>query len=291
MMAEVLSLTKSMSVQKRIIAAIRYIVMILLLIFFVFPVVFMIVSSVKPNDLVSRDMASLMAFVPRQVSTDNYAKILQEPQEPFLRFMLNSGIIVTGIVLFGIFVNSMAAYSFARLRWKGRGLLLSIIIALMIIPFQAVSIPLLLEVNSFHWIDTYLVQIIVFVAYPLYIFLFYQFFLTIPRDIETAAQIDGASSYLIYFRIILPLSRPVIATVAILNFIQQWGNFLWPLLVTRGYEHRPLPVAMQTYFGLQPRYWGRIMAFAAMITVPVLIVFLIFQKWFVRSVASSGVKG
>ncbi len=290
-MDAITTFSRSMSVRKHVTSALRLLVMILLLIFFVFPVVFMLVSSVKPNELVSRDMASLMAFVPRQATLENYLKILQEPQEPFLRFMLNSGIVVGGIVLVGIFVNSMAAYSFARLRWRGRNLLLTIIVAAMIIPFQAVSIPLLLEVNSYGWVDTYLVQIIVFIAYPLYIFLFYQFFLSVPRDIETAAQIDGANSYRIYFQIILPLSKPVIATVAILNFIQQWGNFLWPLLVTRGYEHRPLPVAMQTYFGLQPRYWGRIMAFAAMITVPVLILFLIFQKWFVRSVASSGVKG
>lgn len=284
-------LTESLSFQKMAVKTLRYIVMALLLIFFVFPVVFMLVSSSKPNELVSHDMGSLLAFVPRHVTIDNYLKIIQEPQEPFLRFMLNSAIIVVSIVFFGIFVNSMAAYSFARLRWRGRNFLLSIILAAMIIPFQAVSIPLLLEVNRFHWVDTYFVQIIVFVAFPLYIFLFYQFFLNIPRDIETAAQIDGANTFVIYFRIVLPLSKPVIATVAILNFIQQWANFLWPLMVTRGYEHRPLPVAMQAYFGLQPRYWGRIMAFAAMITVPVLILFLIFQKWFVRSAASSGIKG
>lgn len=282
---------QSLSFRTSATRTLRYAVMVLLLIFFIFPVVFMLVSSFKPNELVSHDMGSLLAFVPRQVTIDNYLKIIQEPQEPFLRFMLNSAIVVGSIVLFGIFVNSMAAYSFARLRWKGRNVILSVILAAMIIPFQAVSIPLLLEVNRFGWVDTYLVQIIVFIAYPLYIFLFYQFFLNIPRDIETAAQIDGASTFLIYFRIVLPLSKPVIATVAILNFIQQWANFLWPLMVTRGYEHRPLPVAMQAYFGLQPRYWGRIMAFAAMITVPVLILFLVFQKWFVRSAASSGIKG
>lgn len=284
-------ITRSRSFRNTSVRAIRYIVMVLLLVFFVFPVVFMLVSSFKPNDLVSHDMGSLLAFVPRRVTVENYRRIIQEPQEPFLRFMLNSGIVVGSIVLCGIFVNSMAAYAFARLRWKGRRAILSIILAAMIIPFQAVSIPLLLEVNRFGWVDTYFVQIIVFVAYPLYIFLFYQFFLNIPRDIETAAQIDGANTFLIYFRIVLPLSKPVIATVAILNFIQQWANFLWPLMVTRGYEHRPLPVAMQAYFGLQPRYWGRIMAFAALITVPVLILFLVFQKWFVRSAASSGIKG
>lgn len=267
----------------------RYFTMILLGIFFIFPIVFMLVSSLKPEYLVARDMSSLMAFIPREVSLRNYLNVFYEM--PFHRFMINSLVIVGSIVLIGIIVNSMAAYAFSRLRWKGRELILGVIISTMIIPFEAISIPLLLEVNKFRWIDTYFVQIIVFIATPLYIFLFYQFFLGIPKDIETAAKIDGAGNFIIFLKIILPISKPVIATVAILNFIQQWGNFLWPLMVTRGYEVRPLPVAMQTFFGMNPRDWGDIMAFASMITIPVLILFFVFQKWFVKSVASSGIKG
>jgi len=263
--------------------------MTLLGLLFIFPIVFLFVSSLKPENLVARDMSTLMAFVPREVSFQNYFDVFHEM--PFHRFMLNSIIIVGCIVIIGILVNSMAAYAFSRLKWKGRDTILGIIIATMIIPFEAISIPLLLEVNKFHWIDTYFVQIIVFIATPLYIFLFYQFFLGIPRDIETAAKIDGAGSWIIFFEIILPISKPVIATVAILNFIQQWGNFLWPLMVTRGFEVRPLPVAMQDFFGMMPRIWGDIMAFASMITIPVLILFFVFQKWFIKSVASSGIKG
>jgi multiple sugar transport system permease protein len=260
------------------------------MIYFIFPIVFMLVSSLKPEELVARDMTSLYAFVPRQISMQNYIDVFHEM--PFFRFLFNSVLIVGLIVLIGIFVNSMIAYSLARLQWKGRNIILSVIISLMIIPFEAISIPLLLEVNKMQLLDTYFVQIIVFIASPFYIFLFYQFFIGIPKDIETAAKIDGANYSLIFFRIILPLSKPVIATVTILCFIKQWGEFLWPLLVTRGYEVRPLPVAMQVFFGGRfPRVWGDIMAFSAMITIPVLVLFLLFQKWFIKSVATTGIKG
>jgi multiple sugar transport system permease protein len=123
------------------------------------------------------------------------------------------------------------------------------------------------------------------------IFLFYQFFINIPKDLEEAALVDGASLLRIYWNIILPLSRPIFATVAILKALENWNRFMWPLMVTRGIEVRPLTVGMQTFFGQDPRIWGDLLAFASMVTIPVLIVFLLFQKWFVQSVASTGIKG
>ena len=161
-----------------------------------------------------------------------------------------------------------------------------------------VSVPLLLLVNNLPWfggastwLDTYHVQIIPFIADAFSIFLFYQFFIGLPKDLEEAALVDGASRLRIFWNIVLPLSRPVFATVAILQFLTHWGDFLWPLMVTRGEEVRPLTIGMQAFFGQDPRLWGDLMAFASMITVPVLIVFLLFQKWFVQSVATSGIKG
>lgn len=151
--------------------------------------------------------------------------------------------------------------------------------------------PFLLVVNRFGWLDSYHVQIIPFIADALSIFLFYQFFINLPKDLEEAALVDGASFLRIYWSIVLPLSKPVFATVAILQFILRWGEFLWPLMVSRGETFRPLPLAMQQFFSQDPKMWGDIMAFAAMMTVPVLIIFLLFQKWFVQSVASTGVKG
>lgn len=259
--------------------------------FFLFPTVFMIISSFKNNETqVLRDMSTIYAFVPRgDIGLQNYYDVFDAM--PFGLFMFNSVFIVGSLIVGGLFINSLIAYALARLRFRGRGLLLSVIIALIIIPFEAIVVPLLLVVNRFGWLDSYQVQIVPFIADALSIFLFYQFFINLPKDLEDAALVDGASFFRIYWSIILPLSKPVFATVAILQFILRWGEFLWPLMVTRGEQYRPLPLALQQFFSQDPKMWGDIMAFAAMMTVPVLIIFLLFQKWFVQSVASTGVKG
>ncbi len=271
--------------------AVDYLVLILLGLFFLFPTVFMLVSSFKSSEnQVVRDMATIYAFVPRgDVGLGNYVDVFD--QMPFGLFLLNSTLIIAGIIIGGLIVNSLIAYALARLRFRGRGFLVSIIIALIIIPFEAIAVPLLLVVNRFGWLNSYHVQIIPFMAHALSIFLFYQFFINLPKDLEEAALVDGAGYFRIFTQIVVPLSKPVFATVAILQFILRWGNFLWPLMVTRTEQYRPLPLAMQQFFSQDPKMWGDIMAFAAMMTVPVLIIFLLFQKWFVQSVATAGVKG
>jgi multiple sugar transport system permease protein len=217
---------------------------------------------------------------------------------PFAQNAFNSVFIVTCTVVLGLLVNSMAGYALARLRWRGQRLVLALVVLLIIIPFESIAIPLLLLVNQLPWfggqttwINSYHVQIIPFIADAFSIFLFYQFFINVPRDFDEAAFVDGANHWTIYWRVIVPLSRPVFATVAILQFLFQWGSYLWPLITTQGATYRPLPVAMNVIFGQQPIQWGDIMAFASLVTVPVLIVFIIFQRFFIQSVASSGVKG
>jgi multiple sugar transport system permease protein len=281
----------SYRVRKGLRQGITYLVMIALAFFFLFPIIFMLVSSVKANESqIVRDMSRLTAFVPQgELGLQNYRDVFD--QMPFERFVFNSVFIVASTVLGGLVVNSMIAYALARLRFRGRQFILTLIISLIIIPLEAVVIPLLLIVNRFGWLDSYHVQIIPFIADAFSIFLFYQFFIGLPKDLDEAALVDGASPFRIYWNIILPLSRPVFATVAILQFLTRWGDFLWPLMVTRGFEYRPLPVAIQQFFSQDPKVWGDIFAFASMITIPVLIVFLLFQKWFVQSVATSGIKG
>jgi multiple sugar transport system permease protein len=284
--------------RKKIKVVLNYVLMILLAIFFMFPIVFMLISSIKEDEFqVITDMSSLRAFVPvGDLGLQNYRDVFAFHE--FGQQFINSVLIMVLTVLFGLLVNSMIAYALARLRFRGKGILLSVVIALIVIPFEAVAVPLLIIVNSFpwfggatSWLDTYHVQIFPFIADAFSIFLFYQFFINIPKDLEEAALIDGASLFGIYWKIVVPLSRPIIATVAILQSLNAWNRFMWPLMVTRGQEVRPLTVGIQAFFGQSPRLWGDLMAFASMITVPVLIVFLLFQKWFVQSVASTGIKG
>jgi multiple sugar transport system permease protein len=269
----------------------NYLLLTILAFFFLFPLIFMIVSSLKQNEMqIVRDMSGILGFVPYgEIGFKNYLDVFD--QMSFGRFMFNSVFITVTTVVCGLLINSMLAYALARLQFKGQRLILAVVVALIIIPKEAVVIPLLLMVNRLGWIDSYQVQIVPYIADAFSIFLFYQFFIGLPKDLDEAAIVDGASRARIYWNVIVPLSRPAFASVAILQSIFRWGEFLWPLMVTRGESFRPLPVAIQQFFSQDPKVWGDIFAFASMITIPLLIIFLLFQKWFVRSVASSGIKG
>jgi multiple sugar transport system permease protein len=267
----------------------RYSLMTLLALIFIAPIAFMIVASFKPDDLVLSQAGTLQAFIPEYASVQNYRDVFGRVD--FARFFLNSLFITSMIVLSGLFVNSLAGYAFARLRWRGQVFLLTLVIALMIIPFEAIAVPLFFQITLLGLRNTYLAQILPFVANVFSIYLFYTFFIGLPKELEEAARIDGASTLRTFFELIVPISKPVFATVAILTFLTQWGSFLWPLMVTVNERVRPLPVAIASFQTLPPVQWADIMSFGVMMVAPVLVVFLLFQKWFVEGVASTGTKG
>nr|WP_246119488.1 carbohydrate ABC transporter permease [Cellulomonas massiliensis] len=274
-----------------------------LAVFFLFPLVFMVVSSLKPDSQILSDTDSWRAFLPvGDISLQNYADVFD--RVPVGRFMLNSVIVTTAIVVLGLFVNSLCGFALSRLRWRGRGLVLSVVIATLIVPFETIAVPMVYWVSKlptlvfengvpkydFGWLNTYQVQIVPFIANAFSIFLFTQYFSTIPRSLDEAARIDGAGWFTIYRRIVVPLAGPAFATVAILTFLPAWNSYLWPLMTVQQESLRPVMVGMQYFFQLNTA-WGEIMAYTSMITVPVLVVFLAFQRAFVSSVAASGVKG
>lgn len=276
---------------------------IVLVFVFALPLLFMFVSSLKPDIQIFADLTNWRAFVPvGDISLANFAGVFD--RVPFARFMANSiGISVLTVVL-GIFINSLAAFGLSRLQWRGQQLVLMLIIATLIVPFETLALPLMwwvnklpsLEADGFSlalttgWLDTYQVQIIPFIANAFSIYLFYQYFSSIPRDLDEAARMDGAGSLRIYRSVIMPLSGPAIATVAILTFLPAWNSYLWPLIVVQSEELRPVMVGIQYFFQLNVS-WGQVMAYASMITLPVLVLFVAFQRSFINSIASSGVKG
>jgi multiple sugar transport system permease protein len=194
----------------------------------------------------------------------------------------------------------MAAFSFAFLEWKGRNILLSIVIATLIVPFETIAIPLLLMVSklpwigfdgfSVGWLNTYRVQIIPWIADGLTIFLFVQYFKDLPRDLIEASRVEGASWWQIYTKVVMPLSGPVLATAAILKFLVMYNQYLWPLIVVQEETYRPVMVGLGYFFQLNTA-WGEIMAYLTIITVPVLAFYLVLQRAFIASIASTGVKG
>jgi multiple sugar transport system permease protein len=258
------------------------------------PLFLMFATSFKGDEQqILRDLGNAKAFfvLPQDMSLSNFREVLSNTTFPVLRYMWNSAVIVVSIVVVGIFVNSLAAFALSRMQFKGRDWVVMFIIALIIIPMESVAIPLLLMMAQFGWVDTYRAQIVPFIAHPFSIFLFYQFFASIPKDLDEAAYVAGASRLRTYWSIIMPLSLPTIATVAILQSLEYWNAYLWPLMVTRGSEARPVSLALAQFFGTPPPIWGDIMAFSVLMSLPVLVVYFAFQRWFVQSTIGSGVKG
>lgn len=271
---------------------------------FLFPFLFMLASSFKTNDQIFADLESLRALLPvGPLTGDNYARAFSLGN--IGHYLFNS-VLVTGItVALGLLVNSLAAFALARLEWRGKQAVLTLLVVLLVVPFEAISVPLMVLVASLpglaigangieithSWLDTLYVQIVPFIANAFSIYLFYQFFRDIPKDLDEAAYVDGATPLQVYRHVIVPSSMPVFATVTILQGLAMWNQYLWPLITVPGEAARPLMVGMEQFFGARKTAWGEVMAYAALITIPVLAAFVFFQRWFVRSVVGSGVKG
>jgi len=234
-------------------------------------------------------MDSLQALLPGAAGLQNYRDVFA--RIPFGRYLWNSALINGLIVGLGLIVNALAGYALARLRWRGRGMMLALVLALLVIPFEAIAVPLFYQLSALGWRNDYLVQVFPFVANPLAIYLFYSFFLGLPRELEEAARVDGAGIMRTFFVIVIPNAKPVFATVAIVSFLLYWGMYLWPLLMTVDDAVRPLPLAIASFYTLPPVQWGDILAFGVMMVAPVLVIFIAFQPWFVRGIATSGLKG
>jgi multiple sugar transport system permease protein len=274
----------------RLRAARSYLILTVLALIYIAPAYYLIVGSFKPGADV---LSGLRGFVPEHLSLANYRAVVNALSSDstgyFLRFAVNSLLISAVVVAVGLVINSMAAYAFARLKWRGRDRTFLLVVALVIVPFEAVAIPLLFMFNGMR--NTLVIQALPFLANAFSIYLFYTFFLGLSRDIEEAARLDGLGSFGTFFHVAAPMAKPVFATVAILTFLTTWGQYLWPSLVVSDPAYRPLPLELSVFSGQMPVDWGQVLAFGALLVVPVLIFFVVFQRFFVQSLASSAVKG
>jgi multiple sugar transport system permease protein len=257
------------------------------------PLIILFVSSLKgTRQEILTDAGSLRAFWVSDPTIQNYIDILgPNSMTPFLRYFLNSSLVMVITVVLTIVVSSMAAFVLLRGHFKQRKFLLVAITALYIVPIETIMLPMLFECLQLGITDSYWVQILPFVASPLYIFLFYQFFSQVPESLAEAAHIDGAGSFLIFRKIYLPLNVPAVATVAILQGMYMWNQYLWPLLSTTTDNYRPISVALAAFFGSDTILWNLAMAGSVLMMLPVLIFFLSFQRFFIESVTGSAVKG
>jgi len=252
----------------------------------VVPFLWMVSTSLKEPGQV---FAYPPQWIPDPIVWQNYVEAVTIM--PFGRFFVNSLIQATGVTALQLLTASLAAFAFARLRFKGRDALFLLYLATMMIPFPVTLIPNFIIIRLLGWVDTFRALILPPSFSPFSTFLLRQFFLTIPLELDDAARIDGASSFHIWWRIALPLSKPALATLAIFTFMGQWNNFLWPLVVTNSVEMRTLPVGL-SYF--QSRYaiqWHLLMAGATIALVPVLVIFLLGQRYFIRGITLTGMGG
>jgi multiple sugar transport system permease protein len=210
---------------------------------------------------------------------------------PFVRFFLNSAIMSLFIVAGHLFTAATAGYAFARLRFPGRDRVFILFLANLMVPVIVLLIPRFLLVNALGWVDTYMGLIITELVSVWGIFLMRQYFLSIPRDLEDAARIDGANEWQVFWRVAVPLAKPALATVALFSFVETWKSFLWPLIVTRSMSMRPVEVGIAAFHGLYISNWPYQMAAAVVAVVPILVLFLFTQRYFVRGIQLAGLKG
>jgi len=228
-------------------------------------------------------------WIPKTIAWDNYAKTVAAM--PFGRFYLNSLIVTVSVTVLQILTSSLAAFAFARLRFRGRNALFLLYLATLMIPFQVTMIPNFIIVRLLGWYDTYQALILPPAFSAFSTFLLRQYFMGIPFDLDEAARIDGASSFRIWWSIILPLSGPVLAALAIFVSLNTWNDFLWPLIVTNSPEMRTLPVGLSTFQGQFKVEWNLLMAGSVIAMLPVLAVYIISQRWFIRGITLSGMGG
>ena len=256
---------------------------------FVSPLLWMIAATLKPEAQIFSDMSNIRTFWPTAATLGNYVEVFTRVN--MMKFILNSLFYVFVIVILDLAVNSICGYALAKFDFPGKELLLTVVISLMVLPMEAIMLPLYKEVASLGWVNTWAGLIVPFVGKCFSIYMFRQFFLDIPDDLLEAAAIDGCGPVKTFFTIVMPISGTVYATIFILDFVAHWNDFMWPMLVVTGEDMRTIQLAIQTFFGSKPIHYGAIMASLTISAIPMLLMFVFLQKYYVEGIASTGIKG
>ncbi|HOK53051.1 MAG TPA: carbohydrate ABC transporter permease [Armatimonadota bacterium] len=251
------------------------------------PFCWMIITSLRDKTEFFREITGLLPTGPHW---SNY--IDAWTTMPFGRYFFNS-FFVAVVVTFGQMITcSFAAYAFARLKFRGREPLFKGYLSTMMIPQQVTLIPLFLLMVKFRWLDSYYALIVPFLVSAYGCFLLKQFFLTIPEDLEDAARIDGASHWSIFWRIILPLSKPALAAFGVFTFLASWNSFIWPLIVISRPTMKTLPIGLQALQGFYgDGNWAVLMAGSVIAALPMIVIFLFAQRYFIEGITLTGIKG
>ena len=265
-----------------------YAVLILWALIFLLPLFWMLSTSLKPkSQWFSRDIA----WIPRTITMENYTRILNNPTTPIGRWFVNSLIVGTITTAAVLLIDSMAAYAYARMEFRGRKVIFGLLLATLFLPGMMFLVPNFVTVARLGMLNSFRGVIIPGLAGVFGVFFLRQFFTTIPKELEEAAQIDGASPTMTFFRVALPLAKSAMVTLGILTFLGSWNEFLWALLILKDRNIQTLPPGLRTLQGAYTSEYGQMMAGAVIAAGPVLLLYLVMQKYIVQSVATSGLAG
>jgi multiple sugar transport system permease protein len=251
------------------------------------PFLWMVLGSIKPE---SDFLQNPPTFLPTAATTNNYTRLFD--QLDFPRFFFNSSVIALAVTVGNLLFCPMLGYALAQLRWRGKRLIMGLVLATLMVPAGITLIPNFILMSNLGLVNTYPGLILPFLAGPFGVFLMRQFMLGVPNELLEAARIDGAHEFRIYWSVVMPIATPVLATLGILTFLGNWNSFLYPLVMAQEPQMYTLPVALATFAtGQYQADHGMLMAGSVILVVPVLIVFILFQRWITEGIATTGLKG
>lgn len=263
-----------------------YVVLTLIAGFFLLPLVWMFSTAIKPfEEWLSAN------WIPAKPTLENFRSIFQDPSLPVFRWFLNSVGVASAFTALVLAIDSMAAYAYARMEFPGRNLIFALLLATLVMPGLMFLVPNYITVTKLGWLNKYQGVLAPGLSGVFGVFFLRQFFQSIPKELEEAAKIDGANTWTTFTRVALPLAKGALATLGVLTFMGSWNDFLWPLLILNDRPMQTLPVGLATLQGQYTFDYGKLMAGAAVTAIPVLILYIIAQKYVVQSVATSGLAG
>lgn len=267
----------------------EYAMLILLAALFIFPLLWMLASSMKLEGNVYKDISTIKAFLPSGNPAEwfkPYIDVLSRFNIPL--YTMNSILYALTVAAGSIIVNGMAGYAFAKLKFKGKKMIFGLLLALLIIPVETILIPQFTIVHALGIVNTRLAVVLPAIANAFNIYLFRNFFIAVPEEVLESARLDGASNFSMFWKIMLPMFKPAVATVGTLAFIASWNDYIWPLMVLIDKSKFSLQVAITTINTTQPVYTNQVMAVLTISTIPLIIIYIVAQKYILQGLGGSG---
>jgi len=264
-----------------------YVILIVGLVFMVGPFAWMLLGSIKPEQ---DFLQSTPTLLPSSPTVDTYGRLFD--QLDFPRFFFNSAVIALAVTVGNLIFCPMLGYALAKLRWRGKNIIMALFLATLMVPAGVTLIPNFILLSNLGLVNTYPGLMLPFLAGPFGVFLMRQFMLGVPNELLEAARMDGAGEFRLFFAVVMPIATPVLATLGILTFLGSWNSFIYPLVVATEPQMYTLPVALATFAtGQYQADHGMLMAGSVILVLPVLIVFILFQRWITEGIATTGLKG